>query len=500
MDWTTSLRCLSKARDSLREGTISMIPFRNLLHLFIGDFLAKVLNFLAFVYLARVLGVTNYGVLEFALSALTYFLVLADGGLELWGIREAARGKDKQQLVGRVTPLRFLLALCAFDLLLILLPTFPTYPYLKTILVFFGLTLFSQAANLKWIFMGQEKMARVGAGLATAQIIFSIAVFMMVREPADILWIPILRLISDLTMVVYFGHRFLVTHKTKRVIFTFSKAQHILKPAFIMGLSHGLAFMSYNFDSLLLGILVGAASVGWYSAAYKPITAILAIPVTYFVGLFPTLSRTYTTNIQSFCEIVTRSLRLAAILALPVGIGGTFLAKPIIYLLFGTNYTNSILPLQILSWAAVLVILRGTYRQALNAAGQQKLDLRCAGLAMTINVGLNLIIIPQYGIVGAALTTLTAEAVWLILASYYFYHHVNSISLLPYLLHPIAAAGVMSICFLLTQPLFWVAQASIAIFVYFYILLLTGETEVRSWVQTGFRVCKKLLQVPASGL
>jgi len=84
----------------------SVSPFRNILRLSVGDFLAKTLNFLAFVYLARVLGVASYGVLEFASSILTYFLLLADGGLELWATREAAEGRDLRELAARVVPLR----------------------------------------------------------------------------------------------------------------------------------------------------------------------------------------------------------------------------------------------------------------------------------------------------------------------------------------------------------------------------------------------------------
>ena len=144
-----------------------MNPFRNILRLSVGDFVAKTLYFLAFVYLARVLGVANYGVLEFALSILSYLLLLADGGLELWATREAARGTDMRQLVARIVPLRFLLATGAFGMLLVLLPVFPDYPALQTILVLFGLTLLAQAANLKWVFMGREQMAcggRTGGG------------------------------------------------------------------------------------------------------------------------------------------------------------------------------------------------------------------------------------------------------------------------------------------------------------------------------------------------
>ena len=68
-----------------------MSAFRNLLHLLVGDFVAKAAYFLAFVYLAQKLGISGYGVLELALAVRTYLVLLADAGLELW--RSARRPK-----------------------------------------------------------------------------------------------------------------------------------------------------------------------------------------------------------------------------------------------------------------------------------------------------------------------------------------------------------------------------------------------------------------------
>jgi O-antigen/teichoic acid export membrane protein len=170
------------------------------------------------------------------------------------------------------------------------------------------------------------------------------------------------------------------------------------------------------------------------------------------------------------------------VLAIPIGVGGTFLAGPIILFLFGLEYENSIQPLQILSWSAVLVILRGTFRQALNAAGRQDLDLRCAGTAMVVNVGLNLFIIPRFGIIGAAVTTLTAEVIWITLASFFFYRHVDRLTLLPTIWQPILAALVMGGYLWLVEPVWWMVRAASSVLVYFAILLLLGEPEVRSWL------------------
>ena len=478
-----------------------MNPFRNILRLSVGDFVAKALHFLAFVHLARVLGVANYGVLEFAISVTTYFLLLADGGLELWATREAAQGADIQQLVARIVPLRCLLCVGSFGVLFLLLPAFPSYPSLRTILVLFGLTLFAQAANLKWVFMGREQMTRVAVGLMVAQIVFAVAVFVVVRGPAGVVWVPVLRLAGDVATAVYFGYLYVrVNGKTGLTSqkgtggFTLRGASSVLWPALILGASHGLALVSYNFDSVLMGFMLGDRAVGWYNAAYKPVTAVLAMPVTYFLGLFPVLSRTFSESHQEFQEMVARSLRTMSILAVPVGVGGTFLAKPIIDALFGPAYANSVPAFQVLSWSAALVMLRGTYRQALNAAGRSTLDLRCAGVSTALNLCLNLLLIPHYGIVGAATATVLAEVVWLVLALYYFYRPrsgicdnaarpardgVVQLPLLPALVKPVAGSVAMAVFLFLTQPLFWVVRGFVGGLVYFGVLWLLGA--VRLW-------------------
>ncbi|HEX4899607.1 MAG TPA: flippase, partial [Pyrinomonadaceae bacterium] len=420
-----------------------MNPFRNIFRLSVGDFVAKSLNFLAFVYLARTLGVEGYGVLEFALAILTYFLLFADGGLELWATREVASGTDLRSLAARIVPLRFVLALASFCGLIGFLLVLPNYPGLRTVMILFGLTLFTQAVNLKWVFMGREEMPRVAIGLIIAQVVFAVAILVLVRSPRTILWVPVLRLTSDLAMAVYFGRLFVKLNGDLRLRFTLRKAGMALRSALPLGASHGLAFMSYNFDTILLGLLLTPAAVGLYSAAYKPVTVVLAMPTTYFIGLFPTLARTYTQDRDSFSAIANRSFGLAALCAVPLGIGGLFLASPIINFLFGPAYTSAVPVLQILVWSAALVILRGTFRQSLNGAGRAGLDLRCAGASVLLNITLNLLLIPRYGIIGAAVATLVSEVLWFSLAYYYFNRYISRLKLLPLLHQPVMAAIVM---------------------------------------------------------
>lgn len=468
-----------------------MNAFRNILRLSVGDFVAKTLNFLAFVYLARTLGVEGYGVLEFAISLLTYFLLFADGGLELWATREAASGADMRKLAARIVPLRLVLASGSFCVLLVLLFLLPDYPGLRTIMILFGLTLFVQAVNLKWVFMGQERMTRVATGLVIAQIVFASAIFLVVHSPRAIIWVPVLRLASDLAMAGYFAWLFVRAYGNLRLKFTLRNSGTALRPSLTLGTSHGLAALNYNFDTIVIGLLLGPVMAGLYNAAYKPVTVVLAMPTTYFIGLFPALSRAYAESHEAFREIATRSFGLAALGAVPFGIGAFFLAAPVIGFLFGPAYANAATVLQILSWSAVLVILRGTFRQSLNAAGKSGLDLRCAAAAVLLNVILNLLLIPRYGIIGAAVATLISEVLWFSLAYYYFTRNITPLKLLPLLMQPIMAALVMGLFLMLTPSWFWGARFVLGLAVYVGMLWLVGHKEVRS----GLRLLRSQLPV-----
>ncbi len=455
-----------------------MSPFRNISKLFVGDFLAKALNFLTFVYLARIFGAKDYGIIEFTIAASMYFLMLADAGLEIWATRQVARAQDIRILVGRILPLRILLAIICFGLLHAAIHIFRGHVLISALLSRFSLLLLVQAVNLKWVFMGQERMSKVGTGLILSQIVFSIGIFAIVQRPSEMFWIPVLRVWADAALVVYFAGLFFAQFRTAP-LFSIRNALDLLKPSLVIGSSLFLGLINFNFDSILLGIMIGPAEVGFYSVAYKPVIIGLAVTATYFVGLFPALSRTFGADNAEFKKIIDRSLRLSALFAIPLGLTGTLLAKPLFNFLFGEAYLKSVPVFQILIWTAVLVILRGTFKHGLISAGYQGPELRRASIAVGLNVILNLFVIPRFGMTGAAFATLASEVVWGLLTYSCFRKYVSVVSILPALYHPIAATVLMAVVLLVFADLFWIWRLLLGGVTYAGTLLALGEKETR---------------------
>jgi O-antigen/teichoic acid export membrane protein len=457
-----------------QRSTALSSPFRNIIRLATGDLVAKATSFLAFVYLARILGVTRFGVLEFAGSVLAYVLLLADGGLEMWGIREAAKAADMPLIAGRVLPLRVVLASLSFIVLLAVLPFFPNYPDLRAVLVIYGLSVFAAALNLKWIFMGQQKMTGVARGLVLAQLVFAALVFIFVHNPLAMVWVPVFRLVSDLVSAGYFTLWFRRDYGSPRLSVSLHGATAVLRPALTIGMSLAMGLLNYNFDSVLLGFLRGPMVVGWYNAAYKLLLVGIGVALTYFTGLFPALSRSYVTNREEFRHLVRGTVELWVGCVVPFVVAGTFLADPIIRFLYGPAYASAAAPFRILLWSAAMVVLRWVYMDSLRATGHQHLDLRCAIVSASLNIGLNILLIPRFGMIGAALATVFADLVWFVMSYYYFRRAVLNDEPLPKITGPLLGGIAMCPILWFAHPLNWSLQLFLSLAAYLVVQALFG--------------------------
>jgi O-antigen/teichoic acid export membrane protein len=178
-------------------------------------------------------------------------------------------------------------------------------------------------------------------------------------------------------------------------------------PLFVNQLLQGLFF---KVDALLLPGLAGNAAAGAYAAAYKVSEGAGIVSSSFTLALFPRLSR------GSDPEHAYRlALRALLQIGFPLAAGIALLSEPIVAIVGGRDYLpDSAIALAILICYLPLSYANGLTQYVLIAAGRQRLLTSAFLVALVFNVVANLVVIPRFGYVGAAWTTVASEVVLLV--------------------------------------------------------------------------------------
>ena len=165
-------------------------------------------------------------------------------------------------------------------------------------------------------------------------------------------------------------------------------------------------------DTVMLGVIRGDEETGLYNAAYRIYEGLANVGQVLQTVLTPRLSRHYAASRGAAHGRLARGGLLAGgLLALPIAALGFVLAGPAVTLLFGSAYAAAGGVLQLLAAGFVVVFPLCALHAVALSAGASGWLLRTAVIGCVLNVGLNLVLIPRFGMHGAAAATVAGEAV-----------------------------------------------------------------------------------------
>jgi O-antigen/teichoic acid export membrane protein len=186
----------------------------------------------------------------------------------------------------------------------------------------------------------------------------------------------------------------------------------MLRESFPLMLNHLLATLFFKVDVPLLQSLRGSATVGWYSTAYKWIDALNIIPAYSTIALFPVMSRQAVEDRPALMRSTRVGIRLLVLMALPLAVMTTFIAPMLVLILGGPEYLpHAGIALQIMIWSIPVGWINSITNYILIALGQQSKLTRAFIVGLSFNIIANLILIPRYSYVAAALVTILSELV-----------------------------------------------------------------------------------------
>lgn len=380
----------------------------------------KILSFVYFVLVARFIGVEDLGKYTFALSFTTMFAVFVDLGLTNALIREVAKVWDRvSKYISSIIGVKVFFSVVVYIIVVMAVNLMGYPPITKTLVYLSGLIMVLDSFTLSFwgVFRGSQNLKYEAIGVIINQIlIISIGLAVLLCHlPLPYLMLPFIcastfNVIFSLTMI-----------RKKLGIKVFVQLdKKILKFLFKISIPFALiAIFSriYGYiDQVMLSYLAGDAYLGWYSTAMKIPFALQFIPSAFAAAVFPAFSYYFVHDKSKLKKSFDKTMLILTVLAVPLSLGIFSIAKEAVLLVFGSEYLNSILPLQILVFSLIFVFLNFPLGALLNGANKLVANTVLVGCTMVLNIVLNLILIPQYTYVGAAMSFVICHAL-LFLAS-----------------------------------------------------------------------------------
>lgn len=407
MDLLSRLRRVSGYRSAILANTAYLSAAR---------ILQLAVAFTVGISVARYLGPSGAGVLAYAVSFGALFSNVASLGLDSIVVRDLAAMRHNAAAEGKVLGSAFLLRLIASPATLAAIVIASTLVneegHIRTLVLIVGIgVLFQPITVADLYFQSRLQSKYVVYAQTVALTISSMVRVALIYLQAPLIWFAMSLLLEAAASMVVLAWLYQRQYRNLRFVrASKSVALRLLSEAWPLAISGILGSIYVNIDRVLIKQLLGDASAGKYSIVASLSTALYFIPIAFGQSLFPSLVMARE-NTALYHQRLQRAFDVLFWIGIAFAVPVTFVAEPMVRLLYGPAYAGAGEVLAILIWGAVLTFVGLVTSYWLVAENLQKLYpvrlLACLGTS----VSLNLLLIPRWGISGAAVATVTAQFV-----------------------------------------------------------------------------------------
>ena len=397
----------------LKNNSQKQTVMKNTFWLTASEITSRLLRFGLIIYIARILGAEGWGLFSYTLSLIGISLVISDGGSSLFFTKEYT--EKRGQYIKTILLLKFSLLIATTLLALIVGFFFASLPVSSLIIpVIIILVSDSIRDFLNTFFRVQEKMEKEAFIKIITNVILivsSIILISIYKTPESLALGYLIGSISGTLLALIMNISFIrqlkkITRETENKKIYIGRVLEFVIPITLTSI---VGTIMLHIDTLMLGIWSDAEQVGLYAVAQRILQFSFIIPTLFITALYPTLAKIYTENKENFIVFTKKITTLLFILGTPVAFGGCILGTPLLTTLFGSEYTLSG---PAFSWLIIgtFFIFPGFLFQilAIITEQQKKLALNIC-IIICVTIILNAILIPSYGIIGAAIGTTISQ-------------------------------------------------------------------------------------------
>lgn len=387
---------------------------KNYLYNVISLFTGMLFPFITFPYISRILMPEYLGKVTFAQSLTSYFIRLALLGIPVYGVRELSRAivseekNDFSKIFTELLLISLISSVFSTILFYLLISFNSKVEEIKMLMYLYLFQVIFAFLTLDYIFIVLERHKRRTIRTVILRVISLALMLTLVKKPEDYLIYGAILIFPEIIARIidfYFCRKYIYT---KMKDLNFKRHFRSLLTLFIFSFSIGIYV---SLDTTILGFMKNEEEVGLYSTGTKLVKMI--IPIVSILGTVMApqiIKHIKKKDNEQVYSMIDKFIDFCFLLGIPGIFLMTFLAKDIILLISGNTFINST-PTMKLTAIIIITIPLGTFfgSQILIPNDKEKLVLKVSVIGMTLNVILNLLLIPKYGIEGAAFALLATE-------------------------------------------------------------------------------------------
>jgi O-antigen/teichoic acid export membrane protein len=456
--------------------SITRTILKNTFWQILGKFITAVLGIVSIKMITGYFNTDLYGQYTTLFDYVSFFAIAADFGLYTIGVREMAKKEQPIHFIfGNILSLRLILTIFILSLGGIVAQFIPSYA--DTLipqniwLVSLITALFLINGTLTSVLQFNYKMLAANISMILGKIIsvayIGIIIYKIYPDVPytgfdHLLYGAVVGNVIMIAITAYYTNKYTPI----RPLFDKTYLKQLIKTSAPYALSLVLSTIYFRIDIILLGLLKSLSEAGIYAVPLKLMEILSVIPVFFMNSLLPALTNYIKTNKAKAAQVVEKAFGFLLIIAMPLMIGGVILAFPITFVIsspqflsgyhclndgrivsqqvaeiqtlcessqfvsnfalsesFHTGYrylVGSDLAFKLIIVAVFFSFLNTLFNFSLVALDQQKKLLYINLLGVGFNVTTNLILIPKYGFIGAAVTTIGSEIIILLGTIYYY--------------------------------------------------------------------------------
>lgn len=377
-----------------------------------ADIGSKIATAALYIFVARKLGTSDFGVFVFALAFVGVVTAIGTFGQDIVLVREVARDPERLEeyfsnaMVSRVM---FSIPPLLVALLIAWLAGMNEQTLLVTLLLGLGFV-GDYAVQVPFaVFQAFERLGLVAVVLIAQRWVTTAAAIAALYLGAGLVEVAGIYAIGSLSATAL-GTWMMYRHIGRpRLRVDFRGALRVTREATPIGIALVALTVLFRIDMAMLAIFKSASEVGEYGAAYKLLETTAFFSWAVNVAVLPSLARLSPTSTPTVGDVYQRGLKLVIAITLPVAVGAVVLADPVISLIYGDQYHDAAKALALLAPTIALFPISALSSQLFFAQGRRPTVAIVYAVVAVENILLNLYLIPRFSLDGAAVGTSISE-------------------------------------------------------------------------------------------